>query len=265
MTRKKRKFAGKLIPLKIISAIVLIYILAPIVILVISSFAVEDYLTITPSGFTLRWYKNFFNTPGFTNAFWISIQLAFIATFGALLLGTISAYALDKSKKRDFLIGYFGSPLLIPQIIIALALMQVCNMLGIPRAMPLLVAGHILVAMPYVVRTVTAALYRFNSHWEEASFTMGANKFKTMWHITLPILKPSMIASGCFAFITSFGNLSLSVFLTTARFTTLPIRLYSYARHNADPTIAAISATTLLLTVVLMAVIDKLVGIENMY
>ena len=144
-------------------------------------------------------------------------------------------------------------------------MMQVANLLGLPRQMPLLVVAHVLVGVPYVVRTITASLYRFNAFWEEASFTMGAGRLKTLWYVTLPILKPGMIASGCFAFITSFGNMSISTFLTTSRFTTMPIQLYAYAKNYADPTIAAVSATTLILTTILLLLVDRTVGSDKMY
>ncbi len=263
--RKKKSFEGHYIPLRIIVAILLVYLLIPIVIVLVSSVGYEDYLTLSPSKLSLRWFENFFRNKGMVNAFMNSIKLALFSMLGALLVGTLSAYAMDKSPKRDFFISYFGSPLLIPQIIVGIAIMQVANALGLIRSLPLLIVAHTLVGIPYVVRTVTAALYRFNASWEEASFTMGGGRFTTIWHITLPILKPSLIASGCFAFITSFGNLSISAFLTTSRFTTMPIQLYAYAKNYVDPTIAAVSATTLIMTTVLLLIIDRTVGIDKMY
>ncbi|HIY09160.1 MAG TPA: ABC transporter permease [Firmicutes bacterium] len=266
-TKRKRKksFEGNYIILKIVVFLLLIYLLLPIIIVVISSFAQEEYLTLTPSAFSLRWYENFFSNTGLRNSFRNSLVLALASTFFALVIGTLSAYAMDKSKWRRFFISFFGSPLLIPAIIIGIAMMQMANLLGLPRSMPILIVAHTLVGIPYVVRTVTASLYRFNAFWEEASFTMGAGRFKTIWYVTLPILKPGLIASGCFAFITSFGNMTISTFLTTSRFMTLPIQLFAYAKNYVDPTIAAVSATTLLLTTVILLVVDRLVGIDKMY
>lgn len=262
---KKKKFEGNYIALRIIVVILLIYLLIPIAIVLISSIGYEDYLTLTPSSFSVRWYESFLSNKGLLKSFRNSFVLACYSTIGSLIIGTLSAYAMDKSKKRDFFVSYFGSPLLIPQIIVAIALMQVANLMGIPRNMPLLVMAHTMVGIPYVVRTITASLYRFNAFWEEASFTMGAGRFKTLWYVTLPILKPGMIASGCFAFITSFGNMSLSTFLTTSRFTTLPIQLYAYAKNYVDPTIAAVSSTTLIMTTIILLIVDRTVGIDKMY
>ena len=263
--RRKKKFEGNYVLLRIVVVLLMIYLLLPIAIVLISSFGYEDYLTLTPSSFSVRWYENFFANKGLLKSFKNSIVLALCSTCGALVIGTLSAYAMDKSKRRDFFVSYFGSPLLIPQIIVGIAIMQVANLLGIPRSMPILIVAHTLVGIPYVVRTVTASLYRFNAFWEEASFTMGAGRFKTIWFITLPILKPGLIASGCFAFITSFGNLSISTFLTTSRFTTMPIQLYAYAKNYVDPTIAAVSATTLIMTTILLLFVDRTVGIDKMY
>lgn len=177
--KKKKKFEGNYIVLRIVVVVLLLYLLLPIAIVLISSFGYEDYLTLTPSSFSFRWYENFFSNRGLVNSFKNSIILAICSTLGSLILGTISAYAMDKSKKRNFFVAYFGSPLLIPQIIIGIAMMQVANLLGLPRQMPLLVVAHVLVGVPYVVRTITASLYRFNAFWEEASFTMGAGRLKS--------------------------------------------------------------------------------------
>lgn len=260
---KERKFFNKLLPLKIVCFFLLLYILAPIIVLVVASFSQESYMVFPPKGLSLQWYIAFFTNKGFTSAFKTSCLLAVVTTVCSLILGTISAYGVDRSDHRDVLLSFFVSPLMIPTIITGLAMLQFYGMLNVERGFLVLLSGHVVFSVPYVVRTVAASLYRFNVTLEEAAQTLGANRVVTFMKITLPILKPALIASSCFAFITSFGNLALSIFLTTARFTTLPIRVYSYAAYSPDPTIAAISAVILVLTIVIMLIVEKTTGMDK--
>ena len=248
---------------RVVCILLIAYILAPLVVLDVASFSQESVLSIPPKAYSLQWYEAFFTNKGLMSAFKNSLLLALSSAFCALILGSVTAYAVDRSPKRDFMLSFFVSPLTIPAIITGLAMLQIYSALGVDRNFLVLLSGHVVITTPYVVRTVAASLYRFNITLEEAAQTLGASKVVTFLKITLPILKPSLISSGCFAFISSFGNMSVSMFLTTARYTTLPIRVYGYAENSPDPTIAAISTVILLFTIVMMMVIEKTTGIEK--
>ena len=245
---------------RVVCVLILIYIVAPIVVLAVASFSQESVLTFPPKAYSFQWYKAFFSNRGLMSAFKNSLMLAFSSAFCALALGSVTAYAVDRSSKRDFLLSLFVSPLTIPAIITGLALLLIYSSIGVERNFAVLLSGHVIITTPYVVRTVAASLYRFNISLEEAAQTLGANKVTTFLQITIPILKPALISSGCFAFIASFGNMSVSMFLTTARYTTLPIRVYGYAENSPDPTIAAISTVILMFTIVMMIGIEKTSG-----
>ena len=242
---------------RFICFLLILYIVAPIFVLAVASFSQESVLIFPPKAYSTQWYKAFFGNRGLMSAFKNSLILAFSSAIGALILGSITAYAVDRSAKRDFWLSFFVSPLTIPAIITGLGLLLVYSALKVNRNFAVLLTGHIIITTPYVVRTVAASLYRFNITLEEAAQTLGAYRVTTFLRITIPILRPSLIASGCFAFIASFGNMSVSMFLTTSRYTTLPIRVYGYAENSPDPTIAAISSVILLMTIIMMLIIEK--------
>lgn len=262
MTEKKKITIGTVLH-RIICALILLYILAPIFVLAVASFSEEAVLTFPPKAFSLQWYRSFFGNKGLMTAFKNSILLAVSSAACALVLGSISAYAIDRSNRRDFFLSFFAMPLTIPTLITGLALLQMYSFMGLDRNYLVLLSGHIVITTPFVIRTVAASLYRFNVALEEAAQTLGANRIITFLRITLPILKPALISSACFAFIESFGNMSVSMFLTTARYTTLPILVFAYAEYSPEPTIAAISSVILVFTIAVMTIIEKNTGMEK--
>lgn len=244
---------------------IVLYLLAPLVFLVIASFSSEEYMTISTKAWSLQWYEKFFANRGYVDSFKISLQLALSTTVLALALGTASAYGIDRSPWKGVLLSFLLSPIMVPSIIIGISLLQFFAFLGLAKGFTTLLAGHVLWATPYVVRTVSAALYRFDVTLEEAALMSGADKIKTFRYITLPILRPALLAGGCFAFIVSFGNMSISMFLTSAGFTTLPIRVFAAAEFSPDPIIAAISVIIVVVTLVTMLIVEKFAGIDRMF
>lgn len=244
---------------------VVLFLVAPVFFLVLASFSSEEYMTIYSKAWSLRWYEKFFSDRGYMDSFRLSIRLAVTTTAIALTLGTTAAYGIDRSPWKGFFLSVLLSPIMVPSIIIGISLLQFFAFVGLVKGFVSLLAGHVLWATPYVVRTVSAALYRFDVTLEEAALMAGANRPKTFWYVTLPILRPALLAGGCFAFIVSFGNTSISMFLTSAGFTTLPIRVFAAAEFSPDPIIAAISVVIVSVTLVTMLVVEKFAGIDRMF
>lgn len=243
--------------------LVILFLMAPIIVLIGASFTPDAFLEFPPKGFSIKWYEALFSNTAMMHSFWISFQLAVISALCGVLIGTISAYGLERSHHRDSLLSFFISPLIVPGVIIGLAILRFCSMLNWDRGFLILLAGHIIIIIPYAVRTISASLYRYNISLEEAAQTLGAGKITTFCRITLPILKPGLIASACFGFIISFGNLSVSIFLSSARMAPLPIRIYNTAEFSPDPTLAAVSAVTLFMTFILMLIVEKTAGLDK--
>ncbi len=237
--------------------LIMLFQMLPIIVLIVTSFSAESYLSFPPKGYSFQWYVNFFHSAAFTGSFLISLELAAATSVVALSLGAVTAYAIDRSRYRRVLTVFFGSPLMIPALIVGLSLLQWFRMMGVQIGMATLFVGQLVITLPYVIRGCLSSLYRFNLSLEEAAQTLGCTRIRTFWYVTVPVMRRSLIASGCFAFIISFSNLAVSIFLSSARVSPLPVRLYAYANYTPDPIIAAISTCTLLLTIVFIMIIEK--------
>lgn len=237
--------------------LIMCFQMLPIIVLMATSFSSESYLSFPPKGFSLQWYEKFFHSTAFTDSFIISLELAASSAAVSLLLGSVTAYAIDRSPFRRALTVFFGSPLMIPALIVGLALLQWFRMMHVGIGMTTLFIGQLVITLPYVIRGCLSSLYRFNLSLEEAAQTLGCTRIQTFYYVTIPLMKRSLIASGCFAFIISFSNLAISIFLSSARVSPLPVRLYGYANYTPDPMIAAISTCTLLLTMIFILIIEK--------
>jgi putative spermidine/putrescine transport system permease protein len=250
----------------IVNILIFVYILAPIVILIGASLSGESYMEFPPKSLSLRWFETVLGSPTYLKALSVSFRLGIFASLIALAVGTLTAYGLERLSKgwRNSLNVLFNSPLQIPTVL-GIALMQLFNSLDIQRSFSTLLAGHVILCLPYVVRTVGAFLFRFDRTVEEAALTLGASGPLVFWKISLPLLRPALIASVIFTFVVSFGNLAISMFLTSSRLTTLPIQMLGYVAYSPDPGIAAISTIIIVITLIIMYLLERLIGLDRMF
>jgi putative spermidine/putrescine transport system permease protein len=153
--------------------------------------------------------------------------------------------------------------LTLPLIVIGLALLFFFGKTQIGLSFGSLLIGHIVITIPYIIRTVVAVYQSASVHIEEVAMVMGAGPWRTFYKITLPLIKPGLVAGGIFAFITSFDNVPVSVFLTRTETNTLPVYIMSYLIYNFDPSIAAVSSLQLLFAIIALYVLEKLYGLKN--
>jgi putative spermidine/putrescine transport system permease protein len=248
-----------------ISWTVLVYLAFPLIVVVAISFTTTSFLRFPPVGLTLRWYGNVVGDPTFVEAFVLSGQLAAAATVIALLLGVPAALAISRATfpARGALSAVFLSPLVLPTIVLGAAVLQYASMFGFSRTFSALLAGHVVLVTPYVMRTTLASLSGSERALEEAAQDLGATPLETFFLVTLPQIKPGVVAGGLFAFINSWINVEVSIFNSTSNLVTLPVKLFNYIQFNIDPTLAAVSATTIYLALILVFAIDWLVGIDK--
>ncbi|MBZ4688666.1 MAG: putative spermidine/putrescine transport system permease protein [Clostridia bacterium] len=257
-----KKNNGRL--LTIFALFVYMFTLVPLVIITGAAFGSDDYLRFPPGGFSLKWVENIFRVEMFVRTFKISLEVAVIGTMLALIVGIPAAYALsryDFSGKR-FLQGVFLSPVLVPGIVFGFSLL---NFLIIKYQMPVytsLLIGHTVIIMPYIIRVISSALENFDYSIEEAALSLGAGKIKTFFIIVLPNIASGVIAAFILAFINSFNNVPVSIFLTGPGVSTLPIQMMSYVEYYFDPTIAALSVILMGMTIILMLIIEKTLGLN---
>ena len=219
-------------------------------------------------GFTdisLRWYRELFASRDFVESFVQSLYIALVTTVFATILGTSAAYALGRFRfrGREAVSTVLLSPLMIPGVAIGLSLNQFLSELGMARGYTALFIGHVVITVPYVARTVGAALVGVDRNLEYAAWDLGASKLRAFALITLPLLRPGLVAGALFTFITSFDELTISLFLSGTRIVPLPVRIFTYLETVVEPTAAAASAILVVLSVVTILLVEKLVGLDR--
>jgi putative spermidine/putrescine transport system permease protein len=244
---------------------VLAFMVAPIVIIVIASFNDAAILSFPLQRFSLRWYVAFLQDFELVQALQVSLIVAAVSTVFAILVGVPAALSLARCDfpGRELISAFLLSPLLVPLIVLGLAVLLVYAALGLRASLTGFIAMHVVITTPYVVRTVLAVLARLDVAIEEAALSLGADDLRTKWHVTLPLIRPGIFAGGFFAFMTSFDNVPLSIFLGSSKLVTLPVKVYSQVEaYGIDPVFAAISTLVIAGTLVVMVLFDRYVGLD---
>jgi putative spermidine/putrescine transport system permease protein len=263
MSLKKPNLSGMFLGVTVI--LIYVFLHLPTVFVVLASVSETSYLTFPPKTLTLKWYAKALAQEEYVRGFKYSMILAVVTVLIATGIGTLAGYAIVRYRfwGRDLINAFFLAPIIFPMLIIGIALLLFYTMLNVSGSFIGLVFGHVVITFPYVIRTVSASLYRFDEALEEAAMTLGANRFTTFFRITLPIIKPGLIAGGLFAFITSFDNVPVSIFLVGSKATTLPIVIFSYIEFGLDPSIAAVSTFLICLTGLTILIIEKWIGFSK--
>jgi putative spermidine/putrescine transport system permease protein len=251
----------------ILAWLVVLFLLAPLMIIAAGSFTTTSYVAFPPVGFTLRWYNQLMQRPDFLSAFVTSIVIALFATAISLVLGILAAIALQRANFRGkhLMESFLASPLILPTIVTGIALLQFYYYLDMEAALTGLVIGHVLITVPYVLRTVGAGLVALDQSLEEAASSLGAGPLRILWRVILPALSPSIVASSIFVFIMSFDQATVSIFLSTPDVVPLPVRIYTYIDLAIDPMIASVSTFMIGFALILVALLHKLVGLDKAF
>ncbi|MGY3454155.1 ABC transporter permease [Bradyrhizobium sp. USDA 4353] len=244
---------------------VLIFLLAPIAIVIVFALNPTPFIQFPPVGVSLRWFEKFFASRDFMHALLFSLEVAAMTTVAATVLGASAALAIARGNLPGsrLIVATMLSPLMLPAILTGLALFQSYVLLDVGRPVWGLVAGHTLVTIPYVVRTTLAVLHHFDVRLEEAAQNLGASPTRTFFEVTLPLVKPGVMAGGIFAFIVSFDQFPVSLFLVAPGSETLPITLFNYLKFDLDGTIGAASVVSILLSFIVVIALDRTVGLRS--
>jgi putative spermidine/putrescine transport system permease protein len=210
----------------------------------------------------LQWYQNFFGTDEWVRGTLNSIRIAVLTGILASVLGIPAALALTRYKFKggQFLHSFLISPLITPVIIIAIAAYFFFAKLHMIGGILALVISHTILAIPVVLVSVSASLQGFNLTLEQAAMSLGANRLKTFFLITFPIIRPGIISGLLFAFITSFDEVVIAIFVATYRSITLPKHMWSAMRQEIDPTIAAVSSILVTVSIIIILIVGFLQG-----
>lgn len=250
----------------LILTIVLCLLLGPYIILIAASFGEKALLQFPPQGFTLFWYKKVFGIHMFMDALKTSLLIGIASTVTGLILGIPAAYATARYsfKGKSLIKLVFLSPAIVPGLVIGYSLFRYFVLIG---GLPLLIGlylGHTAIIFPYTIRVVLASLQNLDPALDEAAISLGATPGRTLFQVVLPNIRAGVIAAFILAFITSFNDVPVSLFLTGPGVTMLPIQMLLYLEYYYDPTIAALSTLLILFTVVIVQITEKTLGVSQM-
>jgi len=249
----------------IFHALVVAFVLAPLLVVCLVAFTPEDTLSLPTHGVSLRWFKAVFEHPDFVQSFYNSLLLALLSATLSLCIALPAGLAIGRLSfaGRDFLNALFLSPLIIPTLVLGVALMRLFASMGVSGSFGWLVVAHVVVISPYVLRLVLAAVVGMDQSAEQAAQSLGAGPWTVFRRVTLPMILPGITGGWLLAFINSFDELTMSIFVTTPATVTLPVRMYMYATESIDPMMASVSALMILVTGAAMLVLDRVYGLDK--
>lgn len=248
-----------------LAIVAIIFLVAPTLVVLLTSFTPSESLRFPPSGLSLRWYWALLEADQMQRAAWASLKVAFWTTTIAVVLGTAASLAIARSSSKwvraaDVL---FMSPLLLPALAFGFAALVFISRMGFTPSLTFLVLGHVIVCVPFVLRTTTAALTQLDPSLLDASYSLGGSSLMTFRRVTLPLIAPGVGAGAFLCFMASFDNVPVSLFLSDERTEMLPIHLWQQIETSLDVRTAAVSGLIVMLTLVLMLVTERMAGLTR--
>jgi putative spermidine/putrescine transport system permease protein len=258
----EQRFSGWHVMLGSAVTLVLLFLLLPSLITVVISFGADNQIVFPPRGFSINLFRRFFSEEGWVSSALLSLRVAVMSTLLVLVLGVPAAYALTRGSfpGRRLLALFLVSPLMVPHVAIALALYIYFTAIGLNQGELRLIAAHSIVTLPLVIMTTSAGLRHIDPALERAATVMGATRLTVLWRVTLPLLTPSIVTAGLFAFLISFDEVVISWFVARPDYTTLPVRMFSSIQFEVSPVLAAISTMLTALSVIIcvaLAMVQK--------
>jgi putative spermidine/putrescine transport system permease protein len=240
-----------------LGALTVFYLLAPTLVIVPMSFTQARILSFPPQGFSFQWYQRMFTDPQWASGMVNSVQVATLTAILATILGTLAALGLTRGRfpGRTLVNAVALSPLIVPVVVIAIGMFGLFVQWRIAGSLVGLVLAHTALALPFVIVNVGASLRTMDRNLELAAANLGADPRRSFMHVTLPLIMPGVLAGAIFAFITSWDEVVIAIFMTSARFRTLPVEMWEQVRQVVDPTVAAVSTTLLLVTTTLLVIL----------
>lgn len=242
-----------------------ILLLAPTVIVLVTSFTSGYSLKFPPPGYSVRWYEALWDSPELIEAFRLSLELAAVATSISAVLAVAAAMALARRKDTwaRAIEAVLLSPLMLPSLAIGLSLLMLFNIAGTGLSFGTLVVGHIAITTPYILRTTSASLMQMDGALLESAHSLGAKPLYVFRTITLPLVSRGIAAGAFIGFMYSFDNVAVSLFLSDARSEVLPIRMWHIIEASLDVRAAAVSGVLIAGTLILMVVMERFAGITK--
>lgn len=249
--------------LRLLVLAILGFVLLPCVVVIIAAFNEKSLLAFPPTGFSWKWFHNALAYEDFQAGFRNGAIITAFASTIALAVGAVFAIAIERYEFRGkrTLEAVLASPLVVPHFTVGLGFLILASQLGFARTWGLVVLCHVVLVLPFVIRSVYVSLRNLDRRLEQAALSLGARPGKVLLTVTLPLLAPGLVGGWLFAAILSFNEFTASLFITTQRTQTLPVAMYNYVREYADPSMAAISAMYIVATALLLTVANAFLGL----
>ncbi|HEV7950537.1 MAG TPA: ABC transporter permease [Glaciihabitans sp.] len=250
---------------RVVVGAIFTFLWLPILVIFVVSFDTSTFLRFPPEGFTLDAYAEVFSTPAFVSGLWTSLIIAVFATALTLIVSTTAALAFTRYNFRGSggAQAFFLSPLLVPNIVLGLALLLFFAPLGLTDGYVGLILAHVVLCIPYAVRTIMVSLTTVDASSEDAARVLGASNFVTFRRVTLPLIRPGIIAGGVLAFLVSFDEAIVSLFLSGFAVTPLPVALLDHMETQAGPEVAALSVLLIVFSLGIVLIIERVLGLSK--
>lgn len=247
-------------------ALVVVFLFLPLVVTITIAFDARTNLgNFPPHEFSLRWFRHFFGDEFYMNGLRTSVIVASISMLVSTAIGVSAAIALAEGNFRykAALQTLFMSPLVVPTVVTGFALLLFFARLGLLGGLLMLVAGHVLITLPYTIRVSLAGLIGVPKNVKEAALILGANEWRAFWTVSLPLAKSNILAAGIFAFVFSMDDVAISLFLSSVGTYTLPVAMVGMMRSHFDLSIAAAAVILMTVMVILMMIVDRILGVNK--
>lgn len=242
-----------------------IFMVAPIVTVLFVAFTDKGYVSMPFDGASLRWFRAILDAQDFIDAFLRSLEVATSAATFATLLAVPAGLAIAwrRFAGRELVMSLLLSPMMIPNVVLGIALLRFFTMINVSGSLFTLILAHTLIVLPYALRLVVASAAGFDQSVTQAAQTLGASGWTTFRRIELPLIVSGVAGGWIISFISSFDELTMSIFVSSASTVTLPVRMYNYIANTIDPLLASVSAVLIVITLAMMLLLDRLVGLDR--
>jgi putative spermidine/putrescine transport system permease protein len=243
-----------------INIVMLVVVLAPVVLVVWISFTPTASLMLPLGELSLRWYREALSYPGFVDAFFLSVEVAAIASLITVAATFLAAYGLVRysPKAAPALMGFFTAPLLVPAVVFGIAMLQFVNRMGLYNRLLGLVLAHAVLVIPFAIRSLAATLRGVPEELEWAAMILGCSRVRMMLRVTVPLCARGLVTASLFCFLLSFSEVTTTIFMSGPSLQTLPVRIYNYMSDRIDPTVAAVSALVVFISLALVLALNML-------
>ncbi len=260
MNMEGRLTPGKAV-LYVFTALILLFLMVPNVIVVPISFSNSSLLQFPPKEFSFRWYERYFELPGWVGATINSFVVGILTALATTVIGSLAAYGLVRGNLlgKRLVEALLILPIVIPSLVTAIAIFNVLTYLKLVGTIGAFVVGHTVVALPFAITIMSNALRGIDPVLEQAARNLGASRLTAIRRITLPVAMPAVASSALFAFLISFDELLISLFISTPTMSTLPKKLWEGIRFEIEPTLAAVSSLLIVFSLIVLSVIGLLI------